>query len=230
MVIAGLQKLSLVDFPGHLCSVVFVQGCNFRCGYCQNPDLIPPKQKTDWSEKDILDYLSRRKSAIEGVVITGGEPIIYDDLPAFAKKIKDSGFKVKVDTNGSDPARIERLLKEKVVDYISLDIKTSFPKYSLVTDISNIEELISGSIRIIMGAGIPYEFRTTCVPGIVDEKDFVEIGKAVKGAERYCLQQFRPQITFDPDFQKVTPYTKDVLEKFRDILTGFVQHVELRGS
>ncbi len=229
MVIAGLQKLSLVDFPGHLCSVVFVQGCNFRCGYCQNPDLIPSKQGTDWSEKDIFDYLSRRKSEIEGVVVTGGEPLIHDDLPAFVKEIKESGFKAKADTNGSDPTRIERLLKEEAIDYISLDIKTSFPKYSLVTDISNIEELISKSIRVIMGSGIPYEFRTTCAPGIVDEKDFAEIGKVVKGAERYCLQQFRPQITLDPAFQKVTPYSKETFAKFKDILTGFVKHVEIRG-
>lgn len=209
--------------------MVFVQGCNFRCGYCQNPDLVARKKKSAYSEKEIFDFLSKRKAIIEGVVITGGEPVICDDLPRFIKKLKDKGFKVKLDTNGSNPDQIEKLLKDKYLDYISLDIKTSYPKYSLVTDMNGIAEVVSRCIGIIMASAIPYEFRTTCVPEIVDEKDVTEIGKTVKGAKKYCLQQFRPQITLDSHFQKVKPYDKETFEKFKAILANYVQDVELRG-
>ena len=152
-----------------------------------------------------------------------------NDLPAFIKKVKDEGFKVKLDTNGSNSASIEKLLKDGYLDYIALDIKTSFAKYQMVTKIEDITESLSRSIEIIMKSSVPYEFRTTCVPEIVDEKDFLEMGTIVKGAKKYCLQQFRSDITLDPHFQEVKPYSKDVLEKFKSILADFVQHVEIRG-
>ncbi|MCK4851755.1 MAG: anaerobic ribonucleoside-triphosphate reductase activating protein, partial [Candidatus Omnitrophica bacterium] len=223
MIIAGFQKLSLVDFPGYLCSVVFVQGCNFRCSYCQNPSLVGFEKQTDLSEKEVFDFLSGRKAMIEGVVITGGEPTVYDDLPGFIKKLKEQGFRVKLDTNGSNPVQMEGLLSDKCLDYVALDIKTSFPKYSLVTDISAIVGSVSQSIRSIMESPVPYEFRTTCVPGIVEEEDIAAIGEIVKGAERYCLQQFRPYVTLDPHFQDIKPYSKEVLGKFGDILAAFVR-------
>jgi len=229
MIVAGLQKLSLVDFPGHLAATVFVQGCNFRCGYCQNPDLVVSDKHFDFSEKDLFDYIVLRQDMIDAVVITGGEPTIYKDLPDFAKRIKDIGLKFKLDTNGTNPAQLEHMLRARLLDYIALDIKTSFSKYHLVAGQENVEEAVSRSIYLTMLSTVPYEFRTTCVPGIVDAEDFRLIGETVKGAKRYCLQQFRPYITYDRSFQEVRPYRKEDIRRFQGILEDFVETVETRG-
>lgn len=229
MVIAGLQNLSLVDFPGYLASTVFVQGCNFRCGYCQNPDLVTLDKPFKFPEQRIFDLVTRRKKMIEGIVISGGEPSIYDDLPVFAKRIKEQGFKVKLDTNGSNPDQLEQMFRDRLLDYVALDLKTSFPKYNLVTDRPDIEEAVSESIRFIMLSTVPYEFRITCVPGIVEEEDIRLMGEHIKGAGKCCLQQFRPQVTYDKCFQDVKPYDREVLLKFRGILDEFVGSVEIRG-
>ena len=229
MVIAGLQKLSLVDYPGYLAAIVFVQGCNYRCGYCQNPDLITLEKKFDFSEDKFFEFLSRRKDKLEGVVITGGEPMIYDDLPDLIRRINGMGLKVKLDTNGSNPDMLEDLIRRHLLDYVAIDIKTSFSKYDLVTEEKDAGELVKKSIRWIMLSTVSYELRTTCVPGIVGEEDFLSIGRDVRGAGKYCLQQFRPKVTFDKKFQKVKPYNIETLEKFRNILNHFVKEVEIRG-
>ncbi|MFC1479908.1 anaerobic ribonucleoside-triphosphate reductase activating protein [Candidatus Omnitrophota bacterium] len=229
MIIAGLQNLSLVDYPGYLASVVFVQGCNFRCGYCYNPDLVTLDKHFDFSEEDIFNSITRRKKMIEGIVITGGEPTIYKDLPDSVRRLKNEGFKVKLDTNGSNPVQLEDLLRARLLDYIALDIKTSLPKYNLVTDQKGIEEAVSESIRLTMLSTVSYEFRTTCVPGIVGEEDFRLIGKMVRGAKKYCLQQFRPSSTYDKSFQTVRPYSEEDVQNFRGILEGFAEAVEVRG-
>ena len=229
MIIAGSQKLSLVDYPGHLSSVVFLQGCNFKCAYCQNPDLIPYAEKFEFSEKDFFDHISGRKKMIEGVVVTGGEPTIHSDLPVFLKKIKNAGFKVKLDTNGSDPRMLEQLIRDTVLDYVAMDIKTSFSKYSDVSNVPGIAEKVIESISLILLSTTPYEFRTTCVPGIVNEEDFKVIGEKVRNAKRYCLHQFQNTITYNKEFQKIKPYSKEKIQKFRDILEGFVESVDVRG-
>ena len=229
MIIAGSQNLSLVDFPGYLAAVVFVQGCNFRCPYCQNPDLVTLDKHFDFPEKEFFDYISRRKSMIEGVVITGGEPTIYRDLPDLARRIKDLGLKVKLDTNGTNPSQLEELFRAKHLDYLSIDIKTAFSKYHLVTSQDNAAELVLASIRLAMLSTVPYEFRITCVPGIVGEEDLPEIGGSIKGAKKCCLQQFRPLVTYDKSFQDVRPYSPDQMRKFAKILEAFAEKVEIRG-
>ncbi|MEA3489827.1 MAG: anaerobic ribonucleoside-triphosphate reductase activating protein [Candidatus Omnitrophota bacterium] len=229
MIIAGLQKLSLVDYPGYLASTIFVQGCNFRCGYCQNPELITLEKHFGFSEKNIFDFITRRKEMIEGVVITGGEPTIYEDLPDLVSRIKEKGFKVKLDTNGANPVLIEKLFRAKLLDYIAMDIKTSFSKYHLVTDLEDVEKAISESICFTMLSTVPYEFRLTCVPGIIDEEDFKAVGEAIKGAKKCCLQQFRPHVTYNEDFQKVRPYNKEDIRGFQGILENYVESVEIRG-
>lgn len=229
MIFAGLQNLSLVDYPGNLAATVFTQGCNFYCPYCQNPDLISRDKKFDLKEKDILDYLTRRRDMLEGVVITGGEPLLHKDLPSFIKKVKDIGLKVKLDTNGSDSRLLEDLIKEKLVDYIAVDIKTSMDKYALVTAQKDIGKAVSETILLTMASPIPYEFRTTCAPGIVEEEDFRLIGKLVKGAKKYYLQQFRSAVTYDDSYQKVKPFGKDALREFARILEGYVEEVGIRG-
>ena len=229
MILAGLQNLSLVDYPGCLAAVVFTQGCNFCCPYCQNPDLVTCEKKFDLSEKNIFDFLKERRNMLEGVVITGGEPVIHKDLENFVKKIKDLELKVKLDTNGSNPHLIEDLIEKDLVDYLAVDIKTSMAKYGLVTGEKDIARKISSTIRLAMSSGVPYEFRTTCVPGIVSREDFKEIAKLVSGAEKYCLQQFRAQVTYDHDFEKTRPFKKEDLESFAGILAKNVKKIEIRG-
>jgi len=219
----------LVDYPGHLSSVVFLQGCNFKCAYCQNPDLISYAKKFEFSEKDFFDYIAGRKKMIEGIVVTGGEPTIHSDLPAFLKKIKKAGFKVKLDTNGSNPQMLEQLIRDAVLDYVAMDIKTSFSKYSDVSNVPDIAEKVIESISIILFSTVLYEFRTTCVPSIVDEEDFKVIGEKVRNAKRYCLHQFQNTVTYNEEFQKIKPYSKKEIQKFRDILEGFVERVDVRG-
>lgn len=229
MRIAGLQNLSLVDYPGCVAAAVFVQGCNFRCGYCQNPDLIEIKKETQYTEEEVLDYIVEHRNMLEGLVITGGEPCIYPDLPGFAERVKEKDFKVKLDTNGSNPAQLEHMFREKILDYIAVDVKTSLDKYSLLTDVKDIGKRISETVHLTMLSTVPYEFRITCVPGIVGEEDVRSIGELVKGAEKCCLQQFRPQITYDESFREVAPYKKEDLAGFRDILLGYVKAVDIRG-
>ncbi|NQT32595.1 MAG: anaerobic ribonucleoside-triphosphate reductase activating protein [Candidatus Omnitrophica bacterium] len=230
MKIAGLQKVSLVDYPGCVSAVVFVQGCNLRCPYCQNPDLVVPESGFECSEKEVFDYLTARRKLIEGVVITGGEPTIYEDLPDFIKHAKDIGIKVKLDTNGSNPEQLEYLLHENLLDYIAIDVKSSFNKYYLLSDAENVEWSVAESINLTMSSGVPYEFRTTCVPGIVDAEDFHSIGDTVKGAKKYYLQQFRPQTTYDKEYQNIKPYTDRELQKFKLILEEYVEEVKIRGA
>lgn len=229
MVIAGLQNLSLVDYPAHLAATIFLQGCNFHCPYCQNPDLVPVHNEFNFSEEDVLFLLPKRKDFIEAVVVSGGEPGIHKDLLRFVKSVKDLGLKVKLDTNASNPDQLEEMLRLRLLDYVAVDIKTSFEKYNLVSKLKDIRKNVERSIYVTMLSTVPYEFRTTCVPGIVDEKDFLAIGKCVKGAKKYCLQQFRPSVTYDKSFQKVKPYTEKRLHAFKDILKEFVQEVEIRG-
>ncbi|MFH1309566.1 MAG: anaerobic ribonucleoside-triphosphate reductase activating protein [Candidatus Omnitrophota bacterium] len=229
MMIAGLQKLSLVDYPGHLSTVVFLQGCNFNCGYCQNPDLIRSEKQFDFSKKNFFDFIQRRKGTIEGVVISGGEPTIHNDLPEFIEKIKKLNFKIKLDTNGSNPEQLEFLLRSRMLDYVAMDIKTSFSRYSLVSSQKEIATKVLESIRLLLFSTISYEFRTTCVPTVVDDADFIEIGKKVKKAQRYCLQQFRPMVVNDEVFSKITPYSNEKIYGFRNILEEFVEKVDIRG-
>ncbi len=228
MKIAGLRNLSLVDYPGKLAATIFVPGCNFRCGYCHNPELVEGKPEI-LDEEEVIDRICNRNKIIEAVVITGGEPTLYNDICDFALRIRDKGFEVKVDTNGAGPDNIERLFRENAVNYVAMDIKTSINKYNLVSSDENIGDALLKSIHLIMLSTISYEFRTTCVPGIVDEEDIEKIGKSIKGARKYCLQQFRPFQTYDSKFERVMPYSKETLHKFKEILQQYVREVEIRG-
>jgi len=229
MRIAGLQKLSLVDYPHHLAAVIFLQGCNFRCGYCQNPDLIAPEGVPGLSEEEILTFITHRKEMIEGIVITGGEPTVHDDLEEFIIKIKNTGLKIKLDTNGSDPEKLLGLIRKGLISYLAVDIKTSFPKYSLFVGQEEAQEKAEKSVRLTMLSTVPYEFRTTCVPGVVDEEDLALIGEFVKGASKYCLQQFRPNVTYEKKFNAIKPYKKEEMEHFKSIMEKYVREVEIRG-
>ena len=192
MVLGGLQRSSLIDYPQSVSCVVFTIGCNMACGYCHNPELSKPVQpiKTGFTEEMFFDFLKDRKGKLESVVITGGEPTIHDDLPEFIKKIKDMGFKVKLDTQGTRPEMVEKLLDDNLVDYVAMDIKAPFERYQEVTVSLVDPKIIEKSIKIIMDKAPDYEFRTTTVRSQLDKEDFEQVGEMIKGAPLYALQKF----------------------------------------
>jgi pyruvate formate lyase activating enzyme len=180
MKIGALQKVSLIDYPGKVCSVIFTQGCNFRCGYCHNPQLVLPVLfSSSISEEIIFNHLVKRKNKIEAVVISGGEPTIQNDLPDFIQKIKALKFFVKLDTNGSNPQMLKILFDEKLVDYIAMDVKTTFDKYDEVCGVKVNEGDISKSINLIKNSCIEKQFRITLVKSIHTPHDLIEIKKLI---------------------------------------------------
>lgn len=206
MVIGGLQKSSLIDYPGKISCVIFLSGCNFQCPYCHNLEFV----KTDLlrgphqSEKDVLEFLKRRKGVLEGVVISGGEPTLQEDLNFLCEKVKELGFPVKLDTNGSHPSVIRSLLEDRLVDYIAMDIKTDPSRYESILSKKCNPESILQSIRTIMKSSADYEFRTTCVKPFIDERIIEDIAKSIKGGNRYVLQRFNDQKVLNPEyFEKV---------------------------
>ncbi|HDN97846.1 MAG TPA: anaerobic ribonucleoside-triphosphate reductase activating protein, partial [bacterium] len=180
MKIGGLTKTSLIEYPGMISAVVFTQGCNFRCPYCHNPELVEPSlSNPKIPEDEVIDFLKRRKKYLEAVVITGGEPCLQEDLIDFIVKLKEIGYMVKLETNGSFPEVLSKIIERKLVDFISMDIKGPLDKYDIIAgvkvDISKIKE----SISLIMDSGIDFEFQTTVVKSMLEEKDFEKIGNLI---------------------------------------------------
>ena len=196
MKIGGLQKFSLIDYPGKLSAVIFTQGCNFRCPYCHNSDLVDPgKFGEQLSEDEIVSFLDSRKGKLDGLVITGGEPTLQSDLIHFISKVKNLGFLVKLDTNGSRPEVIASLIDLNLIDYIAMDIKAPLDKYALVSGVSGLDEKSKENIDLIMNSGVPYEFRTTLAKTLVTEEDVPRIRAMIKGAKKYRINQFVPRET-----------------------------------
>lgn len=228
MKFGGIQKTTLLDFPGEVAATLFVMGCNFRCPYCHNPDLVNSDERLkviEWQE--IYEFLSKRRNVLGGVCITGGEPLLYDEMPKIIDKIHKLGLKVKIDTNGSLPERLKNLN----CDYIAMDIKTSLDKYKLIKyqKGDDITILISNSIRWIIESGIQHEFRTTVVPEIVTIEDIKEITKIIKGAQKYNLAQFRPKNTLEKDYENKEPYPISIIQEMREIIVNSQIECEIRG-
>ena len=228
MLIGGLHKLSLIDYPGKLSAVVFTRGCNFRCPYCHNPELIESNGGDIIEEEEVLSFLDERKGKLDGVVLTGGEPALQSDIAEFLEKVKRLGFFIKLDTNGSYPERIKELIDRKLLDYIAMDIKAPLDKYNRITLTSIDTGRIVESIYLIMNSGIDYEFRTTAVRSLLSRDDFSRIGEMIKSAKLFALQEFRPTKTLDPDFLKETSYTKRELEEISISLKELVSKVIIR--
>lgn len=242
MKIGGLQKLTLVDYPNKIAATVFLTGCNFKCGFCHNPSLVYPEpvEGVDQiSESDFFSFLDSKIGLIDGICITGGEPTINSDLIDFIKKIKDKGFSVKLDTNGSNPEMLEKIIQEKLVDFIAMDIKTSVDvqsskfevrssKYDKATGTKVDIEKIKRNVELIKNSGIDYEFRTTVVPGVVEKEDIEKIGEWLQGAKKFALQQFRNQKVLDKSFETVQPYSEETLREFKRILEKYIERIELR--
>lgn len=230
MRIGGIQKLTLIDFPGKIATTVFTVGCSFRCPFCHNPELVLPQQfpAPNEMEKEFFEHLEKRKGKLEGVCITGGEPTIQPDIIKFIKKIKDMGYAVKLDSNGTQPAVLEKIIKKKLVDYIAMDIKSSRKNYSMAVGLPVNIEAIKKSVKMIMESGVPYEFRTTVVPGIHTEKDFVDIGEWIFGAKAYYLQEYREFKTLDPMLKKKTSGKMLDLEKISKSMENTVDKIIIR--
>ena len=259
MLIGGLQKFSLLDYPGHVAAIIFTQGCNFRCQFCYNPMLVWPdclacpqlaggttevgKLKNSSSSKDegikkvhplikegdLFDFLKNRVGKLDGVVISGGEPTIQSDLPEFLAKIKKLGFKVKLDTNGTNPTMLKKILAKKLVDYIAMDIKAPADKYERVTGAKLQFPKIEKSIKIIRESGLPYEFRTTIVPGLHSREDVKVMGKMIEGAEKWFLQFLKSDADLiNSKLQGTKPYSKKDMEEFKKIGLSYVKKCEIR--
>ena len=228
MLIGGLQRFSLIDYPGKISAVIFTQGCNFRCPYCHNPELVGFDREDLIEEDYVLSFLEERRGKIDGVVLTGGEPTLQSDLVDFLKEIKNLGFLIKLDTNGSCPEVIEELLEAKLLDYIAMDIKASLENYSEITNAKVDIGKIKRSIDVIMHSGVTYEFRTTVVKSQLKMDDILKIGEAIRSADLYVLQSFRPTKTLDPNFLKETSYTKEELEDIASSLKKLVKRTIVR--
>ncbi len=202
MVIGGLQKHSLIDYPGKMSCVLFLAGCNFDCPYCHNPDLARgrPSCETCLSNEYVFDFLERRRGLLEAVVVSGGEPTLSPDLAQVCERIREMGYPVKLDTNGSRPAVLKDLLDRGLVDYVAMDVKTSPLHYSLLAREECTPSEILTSIHLIMDRCKTYEFRTTCVRPLVSHVIIGSIAKAVQGARRYVLQRFHPAEILHPEF------------------------------
>jgi len=223
--IKGLQKTSLIDYPPYTSCVVFIGGCNFRCPYCHNADMVVGSLP-DISEDEFSGFLEERKAWLDAVVITGGEPTLYDDLLPFIESIKASGFKVKLDTNGTNPKLLEKILP--MLDFISMDIKASKVMYEKAAKAEVIMKNIEKSIALLRDKAKDYEFRTTIVPEFYTPEIANEIGAWLTGSKRYVLQQYRAERTLDPDFSK-NVYSKNTLEGFKQILDKHFDEVVVRG-
>lgn len=228
--IRGYLPTSLIDYPGHLASVVFLSGCTFRCPFCHNPELIENYEELEKIDfKNILLDLNLRKDWVSGIVFTGGEPTIYKDLPLAFAKIKRLGRKIKLDTNGTNPDMIEYLLAEKLINFIAMDIKNTLKNYEKTTRVKVDKEKIKKSIDLIKKSKIDYEFRTTIPPGLIGEPEMEEIGKLIKDAKKYAVQQFRPHKTLDKSFGEKESLKVEELEKLAKIAGKYVKKVEIRG-
>ncbi|MBU2025376.1 MAG: anaerobic ribonucleoside-triphosphate reductase activating protein [Patescibacteria group bacterium] len=228
--IAGVEPASMLERPGFISSIVFLQGCNFRCPFCHNPELISSKEKiTPFPYKEFLNILNNKKHWVDSVIFTGGEPSLYPELPALIAKIKEMGFETGIHTNGTNPAMLKSLLKNNLIDYVALDVKNTPAKYlkTIGRKTQNLDPIFK-SIELTLKApqNVDTIFRTTIVPGLIEPGDIRKIGQLIKGAKKASLQQFRPIKCFNQEYEKITPYDSQTLNKMADILKNYVKEVE----
>lgn len=227
--IKGFLPSTLIDWPGKMAAILFIFGCNFRCPFCHNPELVLENNEEDLDLENILEFLQKRKKWVDGVVITGGEPTIHQDIFSLAKILKKAGFLVKLDTNGTNPTLLYSLIQGGLVDYIAMDIKGPLSSYEKITKSPQSGKKILKSVSIILESGIDYEFRTTVVPSLLGKEEIREIGKLIEGARIYYLQQFYPTKTLDKDFLKEQPYSYKELLELKNIISPFVKEAKIRG-
>lgn len=230
MQISGLQKLTLLDYPGTVACTIFTAGCNFRCPFCHNAMLVLPEQieETSLSEDEVLKFLKKRQGVLEGVAVTGGEPLLHADMPQLLRKIKDLGYKIKLDTNGSNPKLLREIVEAGLVDRVAMDIKNSPEMYPETVgcrvDMAAVEE----SKDFLLSGTVDYEFRTTVVKGIHTEESLIEAAKWIAGAKEYYLQQFKDSGNLiKPD--ELTAFDEKEMHALADAVRKYVPAVEVRG-
>jgi len=252
MLLGGLQKTTLIDFPGRVACTVFTVGCNYRCPFCHNKDLVTYDlfKKSDLEElkvEDFFRFLQERRKIFDGVCITGGEPTIHKDLTQFCKRIKDLGLEVKLDSNGSNPKMLQKMIDKKLVNFISMDIKNPFNTYHKSMGVKGFEKFAKESVKIILQSGLEYEFRTTVVPTIHNKKVLVDLAKDLKKLSQslaakhhspftihhsliYLLQTFRPMNCLDDNFKKLKPFTDKEMKEFLSAVQKVLPNAKIRGG
>jgi pyruvate formate lyase activating enzyme len=229
MKIAHLQKTSLIEYPGKISAVIFTQGCNLKCPYCHNPELVNPELFTaSVPEYEILTFLKKRKGKLDGVVITGGEPAIQKGLPDFMRQVKDMGFIIKFDTNGTFPGILENVIEQQLADYIAMDIKGPADKYSQIAGTPVDMNAIFKSIRLIMYSGIDYEFRTTWAIEQLTAEDIIECAMLIKNAKRFAIQRFNPSKHLDPSMLNSHPPMESAIRQVVDAARDLVRECIIR--
>jgi pyruvate formate lyase activating enzyme len=214
MRIGGLQRISLIDYPGQIGAIVFTQGCNFRCPYCHNPELVDPAQYGPLlPEEEVFRFLEKRQGKLDAVTVTGGEPTLQPDLDGFLKRTRRMGYLIKLDTNGSNPDALEKLIRGRLVDYLAMDVKGPFRKYERIVGVAVDDAKIKKSIELIAASGVEHEFRTTIVRSQLDREDLAAVAKKVKQGV-YVLQPFIPSKSLNPEFKNELSYSRD---EFADI-------------
>jgi len=224
-------RTSLIDYPDHIATVLFTGGCNFRCPMCHNADLVlRPGEMETLPEEEVRGFLARREGLVDGVVITGGEPTLQSDLASFLRELQDANLDVKLDTNGYHPDVLAALLNDGLLDYVALDVKAPPAKYPLLAGLTDADVTrVARSIALLKESGVACEFRTTVVPGLLDEDDIAEIARWIAGANQYALQQFRPVNTIDPALEKASPYPTETLQAMARRASDWVSQVVVRG-
>ena len=236
MKIHGLQKMTLLDFPGCVACTVFLGGCDMRCPFCHNWELVDGSAKVVTDEVGLLSFLKTRVGLLDGVAITGGEPLLREELPELIREIRELGFKIKLDTNGNHPDRLKKLLDEGLLDYVAIDIKNSKPRYEETIglpgfNISNIEksvELLLSKEANKINPDFDYEFRTTTLKQFHNRESFEAIGQWIKGASNYYIQSFIDRDTVP--YSGFEAYSREELEVFLKIVKNYVDHTEIRGA
>lgn len=228
--IKGLEKFAPRDFPGFIAATIFLGKCNFRCPYCHNADLVlRPHILPTFPQEHLFAFLDARNNWLEGVCVTGGEPLIWGDLHLLLEQIKEKGLLIKLDTNGAFPERLASLIERELLDHVAMDVKTSFEKYAKAAGCPVNVEDIKRSIAIIRDCGLDYTFRTTAVPGFVDRGDIEKISVELHGSKMLRIQQFVPHHTLDSDYEKMKPYSAEELRGWAKIAEPHFLEVCLEG-
>lgn len=228
MKIEGLQKLTLLDFPGHMACTVFTHGCNFKCPFCHNADLVNGIPTNSCStEQEFWQLLDKRKGVLDAVVITGGEPLLQSNIERFAFNVKDKGFKLKLDTNGSFPGKLRMLIDSGLVDYVAMDVKNCFEKYNITAGATVDLNAVKDSISLLLSGKVSYEFRTTAVKELHTAEDFAKIGIMIQGTERYFIQSFKDSGNILTS--GLSEPNEEDLQNYLAAVKPYVPHVMLRG-
>ena len=228
MKIHGLQKMTLLDYPGKVACTVFFGGCDMRCPYCHNAELLDGSAPSIMSDEELIEFLKKRRGLLDGVAITGGEPLLQKDLPDLAARIRDLGYPIKLDTNGNHPERLERMIREGLAQYVAMDIKNSPERYAETIGLPQFDTApVKESAALLLEGRTEYEFRTTTVAEFHDDESFEKIGPWITGAERYFLQKFTDRDTVP--FGGLHAPEDGQMRRWADIVRPFVPAVELRG-